>query len=250
MKDADMKRAALSGLALLLLASAASATGVTQTLKFTVFVSSFAGYMATPSAGWVQSYIMKLATSDANTKSTTDPKFVGLIQEHMDYNGNGAPTNIPDPSYLTVFGPNGAVLQTEPVPKALTISKSDCVTARYDYALQDYVNDGCPSFSYSVFTRKSNPGRVIVVGRSWTESIVNGNWTQTQKSIAYIVDLTAAVGSADRWTLLPTVNYSEDFNPDDDYNFLPGTEIDPTKGWLVKYDSTAKSVSVYTVVNK
>lgn len=226
---------ALTVAALAMATSFANAFGITKTLKFSIADTSLGGYVTTPVTGYDQVIQWGLATSTLNS--------FAIIHYQPVNNSNSYPAALGNPPWITIVGPTGTVLSKEQLPAAMQPTLTDCTV------------NGCQPFTVYANPIQQLTGRLLV---QVIIPINNGGSRYSYKSIAYILDTTAAIGSLDRWTLVLSSTTPPKFlspavippliNPTLPFPFALTSASFST---AYEYDmSTAGTTKVYTLINK
>lgn len=231
-----MNRYAIALCALIMSTEAIQAAGVSKVYRTTVNETTLQGYVASPPAGWTQVINYNVAT--AATEPVQNQKLAVLSLK----SGGSNATYWANPVGLTLISvTNGAILSKENLPLALQLAAADCNFP--NYSTNPLQNNGCPPY-YQLFVRLEStlPGRLIVEAQ---KAVYAPGSAKTRRFI-YALDPAAAIGSADRWTLIiaETTSY-----PPGPVTYLGGGgSVDQLLYFFRR--ATATTTQVFQIVNK
>jgi hypothetical protein len=217
-------------IAVTIICTNAGAAGVSQTRLFSINYSKLGGYASTPAARWTQSFGASIFSTDGTT-------FVWNQADAKDY--STPPTVLPNKTWLTIIGPNGAIKSSEKLPTQ--VLQSQCLGLNYNVTPIKY--NVCPS--QGIYIKKTAlANRYEVSIQQWGMDSAHNYITRGN---IYILDARASISDLNRWTL---VRYSEapNFNSYDDS--LAG-EYTPSN-FLFNIDKVTSPIgfTVYSITSK
>ena len=140
-------------IAVTIICTNAGAAGVNQTRLFSINYSKLGGYASKPATGWDQSFAASIFSSDGTTFAWNDARVIDYTKP---------PTVTPDPTWLTIIAPNGAIKTREKLPTQ--ILKSQCLGPSYDVTPTKY--NICP-YQYIDVRKTVLPSRYEVDISNW-----------------------------------------------------------------------------------
>ena len=172
--------------------SAFAAGGASKTLRYTINNDAMGGYVPTPVQGYKQSFTYKMLNSSG--------KMAVFNVEEYDSWGS-LPSNPPDPAYLTLVDGKGAVISKEALP--VQVQSSDCISPYWD---------STPVYNVCPYLQKYFAATPLV--NKYLLDVTFGNYYDQShnvscRDIQYVLDLNAAVGSPQRWSLISDTQVSD-----------------------------------------
>ena len=209
----------------------AGAAGVSQTRLFSLNYSKLGGYASTPAARWTQSFGASIFSSDGTT-------FVWNQADAKDY--STPPTVLPNKTWLTIIGPNGAIKSSEKLPTQ--VLQSECLGQNYNVTPIKY--NVCPS--QGIYIKK------IALANRYEVDIIQMGMDSAHNYVfrknIYILDASASISDLNRWTL---VRHSETLSSNYSYDdSLTGEYTSPNFLFNIDQVTSPIGFTVYSITSK